>query len=131
MTTMTKNDTRVLSASTIIGDKVINAKGENLGDIKELMIDLDSGRVAYAVLSFGGMLGMGDKLFAIPFKALNLRPDRDNFMLDVDKDRLKNAPGFDKNNWPSTADRKWGTEIHSYYDQKPYWETSTTTSSRV
>ncbi|HSG38594.1 MAG TPA: PRC-barrel domain-containing protein [Thermoanaerobaculia bacterium] len=128
---MTKNDTRVLSASTIIGDKVINAKGENLGDIKELMIDLDSGRVAYAVLSFGGMLGMGDKLFAIPFKALNLRPDRDNFMLDVDKDRLKNAPGFDKNNWPSTADRKWGTEIHSYYDQKPYWETSTTTSSRV
>lgn len=126
MTTMTKNDTRVLSASTMIGDKVINAKGENLGDIKELMIDLESGRVAYAVLSFGGVLGMGDKLFAIPFKALSLRPDHDNFMLDVDKDRLKNAPGFDKNNWPSTADRKWGTEIHSYYGQKPYWETTTT-----
>lgn len=131
MNTMTKLDTKVLSASSMMGDKVVNSKGENLGDIKELMIDLDSGRVAYAVLSFGGMLGMGDKLFAIPFKSLQLRPDHKDFLLDIDKDRLKNAPGFDKNNWPSTADRKWGTEIHSYYGQKPYWETATTTTPRV
>lgn len=127
MNTMTKTDTRVLSASSMMGDKVVNSKGENLGDIKELMIDLDSGRVAYAVLSFGGVMGMGDKLFAIPFQSLQLRPDHKDFLLDIDKDRLKNAPGFDKNNWPSTADRKWGEDIHRYYGQKPYWETSATT----
>lgn len=127
--TTTRNETQVLSASTMIGDKVINRQGESLGDIKELMIDMDSGRVAYAVLSFGGVMGLGDKLFAIPFQSLQLRPDHHDFVLDIDKDRLKNAPGFDKNNWPSTADRKWGSEIHKFYGQRPYWETSAT--SRV
>ncbi|HSK74966.1 MAG TPA: PRC-barrel domain-containing protein [Thermoanaerobaculia bacterium] len=127
--TTTRNETQVLSASTMIGDKVINRQGESLGDIKELMIDMDSGRVAYAVLSFGGVMGMGDKLFAIPFQSLQLRPDHHDFVLDIDKDRLKKAPGFDKNNWPSTADRKWGAQIHEFYGQRPYWETSST--SRV
>jgi sporulation protein YlmC with PRC-barrel domain len=119
-----KTEPQVLSATTIIGDKVINPQGEHLGEIKELMIDLDLGRVAYAVLSFGGVLGMGEKLFAIPFQALQLRPDRHEFVLNVDKEKLKNAPGFDKNNWPSTADRTWGMKIHSYYGYEPYWETS-------
>lgn len=123
-TTMMKTEPQVLSATTIIGDKVINAQGEHLGEIKELMIDLDLGRVAYAVLSFGGVLGMGEKLFAVPFQALQLRPDRHEFVLNVDKEKLKKAPGFDKNNWPSTADRTWGAQIHKYYGYEPYWETS-------
>jgi sporulation protein YlmC with PRC-barrel domain len=62
---------RVLSASTLEGDKVTNAEGENLGEVKELMIDLESGRVAYAVLEFGGFLGLGDKLFAVPWEAFD------------------------------------------------------------
>jgi sporulation protein YlmC with PRC-barrel domain len=123
-TTTMKTEPQVLSATTIIGDKVINSQGEHLGEIKELMIDLDLGRVAYAVLSFGGVLGMGEKLFAIPFQALQLRPDRHEFVLNVDKEKLKKAPGFDKNNWPSTADRTWGMQIHRYYGYEPYWETS-------
>ena len=123
-TTTLKTEPQVLSATTIIGDKVINPQGEHLGEIKELMIDLDLGRVAYAVLSFGGVLGMGEKLFAIPFQALQLRPDRHEFVLNVDKEKLKKAPGFDKNNWPSTADRTWGAQIHKYYGYEPYWETS-------
>lgn len=112
----------VLSAGTMIGDKVNNRDGENLGKLEELMIDLDTGRVAYAVLSFGGVMGMGDKLFAIPFQAFKLDADNHRFLLDVDKDKLKNAPGFDKNNWPETADRAWGTQIHDYYGYRPYWE---------
>lgn len=122
--TPTKTTTRsnVLSATTLIGDRVMNRAGEDLGKIEELMIDLERGRVAYAVLSFGGFLGMGDKLFAIPFQALRLDKDQNSFMLDIDKEKLKNAPGFDKNNWPSTADRSWGTQIHSFYGQRPYWE---------
>lgn len=120
--TTTTTRSSVLSATTLIGDRVMNRAGENLGKIEELMIDLERGRVAYAVLSFGGFLGMGDKLFAIPFQALRLNKDENSFRLDVDKEKLKNAPGFDKNNWPSTADRSWGTQIHSFYGQRPYWE---------
>lgn len=112
----------VLSASTLAGDSVMNKAGEDLGKIEELMIDLESGRVAYAVLSFGGFLKMGEKLFAVPFKALRLDAERNRFVLDVPKEKLQNAPGFDKNNWPTTADRKWGSEIHSYYGTTPYWQ---------
>jgi sporulation protein YlmC with PRC-barrel domain len=127
MATMTttsnpNTETRVLSASTMIGDQVHNSQGEHLGKIEELMIDMPTGQVGYAVLSFGGFLGVGDKLFAVPWQALELRPDRHEFVLDVPKDRLKNAPGFDKNNWPSTADRTWGSQIHEFYGRKPYWE---------
>jgi sporulation protein YlmC with PRC-barrel domain len=113
----------VLSAGTLIGNSVTNPQGENLGEIKELMIDPQTSHVAYAVLSFGGVLGMGDKLFAIPFRSLRLRPDHKDFVLEVPKERLKNAPGFDKDDWPNVADRTWGTEIHTYYGATPYWET--------
>lgn len=124
-TTSTMMDTRAgnkVTADTITGSKVTNRNGEDLGKIEDLMLDLDRGRVSYAVLSFGGFMGMGDKLFAIPFQALKHEGDRGQFVLNVDKDRLKNAPGFDKNNWPSSADQKWGSQIHSYYGYKPYWE---------
>lgn len=114
--------TQVLSATTLIGDKVLNGRGEDLGKIEELMIDLDSGKVAYGVLSFGGFMGMGDKLFAVPFESMKLDTDRHAFVLDVSKERLENAPGFDKSNWPKTADRTWGAEIHRYYGVRPYWE---------
>ncbi|MDP8958622.1 MAG: PRC-barrel domain-containing protein [Actinomycetota bacterium] len=110
----------VLSASTLIGDPVRNVEGERLGEIRELMIDLDYGQVAYAVLSFGGFLGMGDKLFAIPWQALSVLPEEHAFLLDIDKQTLKEAPGFDKNNWPET-DRTWGSEIYAYYGYTPYW----------
>jgi sporulation protein YlmC with PRC-barrel domain len=112
----------VLSTSTLLGDRVVNPQGEHLGEIKELMIDPQTGHVGYAVLSFGGFLGMGDKLFAIPFRALELNADQKEFVLNVPKDRLKNAPGFDKNEWPKSADRQWGTEIHTFYGTTPYWE---------
>jgi sporulation protein YlmC with PRC-barrel domain len=118
----TAEQPRVLSASTLSGDPVVNAAGQNLGKIEEFMIDLESGRLAYAVLSFGGFLGMGTKLFAIPWKALALDTDEHRFVLNVDKDTLKNAPGFDKDNWPDFADRSWGIGIHQYYGLAPYWE---------
>jgi sporulation protein YlmC with PRC-barrel domain len=97
------NIRHVMSASTLIGDKVVNEAGEDLGKVEEIMLHVPSGRIAYAVLSFGGFLGMGDKLFAIPWEALKLNEESKCFVLGVDKERLKNAPGFDKNNWPDMA----------------------------
>src|SRR5512146_2098640 len=95
---------RVLSAGTLTGDHVRNSAGEDLGKIEEIMIDVPTGRVAYAVLSFGGFLGLGDKLFAIPWDPLSLDETTHKFLLNVPKSRLENAPGFDKNNWPDMAD---------------------------
>ena len=117
-----KTDPRVLAASTLKGDKVVNLQGEDLGKIEELMIDLTRGRVAYAVLSFGGFLGMGDKMFAIPWEALAVDTTEKRFVLNLDKELLKRAPGFDKNNWPNMTDPAWGAELYAYYGYKPYWE---------
>jgi sporulation protein YlmC with PRC-barrel domain len=114
---------RVLAASTLAGDQVQNSAGEDLGKVDEIMIDIPAGKVAYAVLSFGGFLGMGNKLFAVPWSALKLDEDKKHFILDVDKKKLENAPGFDKDNWPDMADTSWGTRIFSYYGAVPYWET--------
>ena len=86
------------------------------------MLDVRSGRIAYAVLEASGFLGIGEKFFAIPWRALTLDTDEKAFILDVDKERLKNAPGFDKNHWPSMADRTWASEVHSYHGTRPYWE---------
>ena len=116
---------RVLSAGTLKGDHVRNSAGEDLGEIEELMIDVPTGRIAYAVLSFGGFLGMGNKLFAIPWEALTLNERDHEFILDIDKQRLENAPGFDKDNWPDLGNQTWGSQVHQHYGFKPYWERKT------
>jgi sporulation protein YlmC with PRC-barrel domain len=112
----------VMSAGTLTGNDVKNSRGENLGDIEAIMLDVPSGRVAYAVLSVGGFLGAGDKLFAVPWRALKLDTDNKCFLLEVEKERLKDAPGFDKDHWPSMADMQWASKVHSYYGTQPYWE---------
>ena len=112
---------RVLSASSLASHSVKNKLGEDLGSVKEIMIDTPSGRVAYAVLSFGGFLGFGDKLFAIPWEVLTVDEDRKCLVLDADKATLEKAPGFDKDHWPDMADSRWGTQVYTYYGRKPYW----------
>ena len=114
---------QVLPATTMIGSKVVNPAGEQLGNLKELVIDLDEGRIAYAVLSFGGIMGMGDKLFAIPWEALVLNAKERTFILDVEKEVLKEAPGFDKDRWPDDAQYEagWLLDIYEYYGYSPYW----------
>lgn len=111
----------VLSAGSMIGDGVKNRQGEDLGHIKDIMIDTETGRVAYAVLSFGGFLGLGDKLFAIPWQALSIDTNEKKFILNVEKEVLENAQGFDPDNWPDMADRTWGQDIYSHYGYEPYW----------
>jgi sporulation protein YlmC with PRC-barrel domain len=113
---------QVMASDTLRGDRVVNLQGEDLGEIQDIMIDVPRGRVAYAVLSFGGFLGIGDKLFAIPWNALTLDANRHCFVLDTDTEKLKHAPGFDKDHWPSMADPSWAADVHSFYNRRPYWE---------
>ena len=97
----------LMGADTLLGNDVYNDKGESLGEIREFMIDMVSGKIAYAVLSFGGLLGMGGKLFAVPWSALTLDTLNKRFTLNVPKDTLKDAPGFDKDHWPAMSDQTW------------------------
>ena len=102
----------------IIGTKVVNPQHEDLGKIEDLIVD-SSGRVSYAVLSFGGFLGMGDKDFAIPFNAFAFDPANNRAVLNIDKSLLKNAPGFDKDNWPNLSDPSFGQDISKSYGYDP------------
>jgi sporulation protein YlmC with PRC-barrel domain len=104
-----------MGAKTLIGEDVYGNNDEYLGDIKEIMLDMRDGHVAYAVLSFGGFIGLGEKLFAIPWEALKLDTVNKRFLLAADKEKLKDAPGFDKDDWPDMADTSWATSVNSYY----------------
>jgi sporulation protein YlmC with PRC-barrel domain len=110
-----------MAAATLDGNKVITSDGEHVGKIADIMLDVRSGRVAYAVLSEGGFLGMGTTLHAIPWNALTLDTDEKCFRVDIPAQRLKEDPGFDKDHWPSMADATWGAQLHQYYDRSPYW----------
>lgn len=109
----------LMGADTLLGEKVVNAYDVELGEIKEIMLDMQTGQVAYAVLAFGGFLGMGEKLFAVPWQALQLDTANKRFQLNVDKGRLATAPGFNKDAWPDMADMQWANAIHSFYGTDP------------
>lgn len=110
---------RLMGADMLIGNAVVNRDAEDLGKVTEIMLDVLGGRVSYAVLSFGGFLGMGNKLFAVPWAALRLDTTHKRFVLDVLKSRLETAPGFDPEHWPDMADVAWQRDIHAYYGLRP------------
>ena len=116
----------VMAVTTLNGDKVMSSDGEHVGKIADLMLDVRSGRIAYAVLSTGGFLGIGDTLHAIPWSALTLDAIERCFVVDIPAQRLKDEPGFDKDHWPSMADATWGTQLHQYYNRRPYWSQANT-----
>jgi sporulation protein YlmC with PRC-barrel domain len=98
----------VLTASTLKGNKVTNAKGEDLGTVEEIMLDLEKGSVAYVVLSFGRTNWMpNNKLFAVPWNVLTISSHDKKFILNISKETLKSAPGFDRDKWPVVADFGW------------------------
>jgi sporulation protein YlmC with PRC-barrel domain len=108
------DESSVLKASDLIGMKVQGADDKKLGDIKDLVIDPEDGGVQYAVLDFGGFAGIGDKYFAVPWEALQLDTKSKKIWLDVQKKDLKDAPGFDKKNWPDLSLQQ--VVIYEFYD---------------
>lgn len=106
---------RLMGADTLIGDHIHNLKNEHLGTVKEIMLDMQTGRVSYVVMASGGVLTIGEKLFAVPWEALALDTANHRMTLNIDKERIENAPGFDKDNWPDMANQAWASEVHNYY----------------
>ena len=108
---------KFLTASSVIGDKVLNDEGEHLGKIMDVMLDIRNGKREYYIIEFGGFLGIGEKYFAIPFQFLRVDPEHKVFRFSEKKETLKKAPGFDKHHWP-------GTNAHSNYvvESWSYWD---------
>ena len=107
----------VLKASDLIGTKVQGTDGKNLGNIKDLVINAEDGDIQYAVLDFGGFAGIGDKYFAVPWEALHFDKENNRLALDLHKKDLKDAPGFDKNNWPDLSGQQ--VVIYEFYEVRP------------
>ena len=115
-------DAVLLRSRTLFDYRVKSPQGEDLGKIEEVMIDMEMGRVAYAVLSFGGFLGLGDKWVPVPWDAVALQPDEKVLLLKIEKEKLQKAPNFERASLPDLANRQWGAVIHTYYGYPPYWE---------
>jgi len=111
---------KAFRSSTLTGMEVRNLHDEKLGKIEDMVIDVEHGRVAYAALGVGGFLGLGEKLFAIPWNEFTIKhTEKETFVvLDMDKEKLKAAPGFDKDHWPNVADPNWSQEVDRYYRQR-------------
>ncbi|MBR8222028.1 PRC-barrel domain-containing protein [Burkholderia ambifaria] len=111
----------VMAAGTLEGDHVLTIDGDDIGKVTNIMLDVRSGRIAYAVVSSGGFLGIGGKLLAVPWNVLTLDAERHCFVLAVSTERVREAPGFDKDHWPTMADSIWAEALHTYYGASPYW----------
>ena len=111
----------IISAKKVQGSEVVSTAGVALGHVEDLMIDKVTGRIVYAVLTYGGLLGLGEKHFALPWEALDYSVERGAYVLDVDPELLERAPGFRRDQAPDMSDRRWGEQIHQYYGFEPYW----------
>lgn len=105
----------VLSAGSLTSDPVKNASGDKIADVKEIMVDLRDGNVAYVVVAYGGLMGMGEKLFAVPWDAVRVDQEDKAIVLDLDEEVLKTAPGFDPQHWPDWSDPAWTQSIRTHY----------------
>jgi len=107
MNAIIRYSTMPQKASLIIGSDVVTPDGESVGDIQDIVLDPRTGRVTYCVVSFGGFFGLGRKLFAVPFSAFGYDLAEDEYVLDVSKQYLRAAPGFNAAQWPVFADEQW------------------------
>jgi sporulation protein YlmC with PRC-barrel domain len=115
-------DATLLRGQFLFTYRVKSPQGEDIGKIEEIMIDMEVGRVAYAILSFGGFLGLGNKWVPVPWNALTLQSDEKILVLSIEKEKIEKAPNFDPSTLPDLANRQWGAVIHTYYGYPPYWE---------
>lgn len=118
--TLSKDETySLISSDKVQGTSIYNSNGDNLGEVDDLMIDKVSGKVAYAVVSFGGFLGMGAQRRALPWSVLTYDTNRQGYVVDALDDTIRNTPAADSEE--TYADREWGTRLHNHFGVPPYW----------
>ena len=117
----TRETGRLIAADKVEGTTVYNANGDKLGSIENVMIDKTSGKVAYAVMSFGGFLGMGDSHHPLPWQVLHYDPDQEGYVVNLDKKALESAPSYRSEEDVNWEDEAWGKRVHDYYQVPPFW----------
>ena len=121
-TVATDESSSLISSDKVEGTAVYDRGGEKLGSIHSVMIDKISGKVAYAVMSFGGFLGMGDSYHPLPWHVLTYDTGQGGYVVDLDRNKLEEAPTYATSETPNWSDRRWGQQVHDYYGTRPYWE---------
>lgn len=117
----TRETSRLISASKVEGTTVYNRKGDKLGSVEDIMIDKFTGQVGYAVMSFGGFLGIGHRHHPLPWQVLDYDQQMGGYVVDLDKKQLEGAPSYEADVDPDWEDRVWGKKVHDYYNVPPYW----------
>jgi sporulation protein YlmC with PRC-barrel domain len=113
--------TPLIPANKVAGTEVYNTAGDHLGEIQDVILDKSSGKVAYAIMSFGGFLGLNEKYHPLPWDVLTYDTDKGGYRVDLTKDQLENAPNYGENGEPDWADREYGKHVHDYYGSSPTW----------
>ncbi len=112
---------RLMTAERLCGNPVINPQDEVLGEIEEIVIDVPRGRIAYAAMASGGFLGLGERLFAVPWTVLRYDAGRQCFVMDASRQVFETASGFDKDHWPTQPQQEWLDRMYRHYGAAPYW----------
>ena len=113
---------KLIGANQVQGTTVYNTSSEKLGSVADVMIDKESGRIAYAVLSFGGFLGIGDRYYPLPWEKLRYDTELGGYIVDVDRETLEGAPSYSDDAAASWNDDAWGRNVYAYYGVHPYWD---------
>ena len=111
----------LISGSKVQGTTVYNTQGENLGEVYDVMIDKVSGKIAYAVMSFGGFLGIGNRYHPLPWSTLKYDTRQQGYVVGLTKQQLERAPTYGANERPAWGDRAYEKDLHDYYKAPPYW----------
>ena len=117
MKNLSKN---IVRTRDVIGKKINGANQETLGKVEELVLDKLTGQVRYAVVAYGGFMGIGSEFYAVPWDSFGYCTDQDVFNVNFNKDDLKTAPGFNKDSWPDFADILWSNSTHEFYNHFVY-----------
>ncbi|HKQ48449.1 MAG TPA: PRC-barrel domain-containing protein [Phycisphaerae bacterium] len=123
--------TRWEKTSSVVGRKVVTTTHEDIGKVEDVVVDPRSGRILYGVVSFHPTVGVGEKLYPIPWDSLEMPADNSTVVLKVERDRLRNAPSFVRTEWPNLTDEKYVTTTYRYYNVPTYWETDRRTTRLV
>ena len=111
----------LIGSDKVEGTAVYGANDQKIGSIERVMIDKHTGKVAYAVMTFGGFLGIGDEYRALPWSMLRYNPELDAYELNVTEDQLRNAPALTTGWDTGMINRDWERNVHDYYRASPYW----------